>query len=121
YGDASGSGDVDAADAWLTREETALLSARHHAAARRFLHEAAPEPVQLFTDHLGSLSAATRDGEVVGLRRYHPFGAIRAERGFIDERGFTGQERDASTGLLAFQWRYLDPHTGRWISADPAF
>jgi len=121
YGDLSESGDVDAADAWLAREETESLESRHVAAARRLLHEAAPEPVQLFADHLGSLTGATRAGKVVGLRRYHPSGAIRAEQGFVDERGFTGQERDASTGLLAFQFRYLDTNTGRWISADPAF
>ncbi|WP_236607150.1 SpvB/TcaC N-terminal domain-containing protein [Sandaracinus amylolyticus] len=121
YGDPSDDGEVDAGDAWLARAEQASRASRHHAAARRFLHEAAPEPVQLFHDHLGSLAAATREGERVGLRRYHAFGEIRADDGFVDERGFTGQERDASTGLSAFEWRYLDTRAGRWSSADPAF
>src|SRR5690606_29948424 len=46
---------------------------------------------------------------------------IRYRSGFTDEHGFTGQEEDSSSGLLAFAHRYLDTDAGRWMSADPAF
>ncbi len=32
---------------------------------------------------------------------------------------FTGQERDASTGLIYFGARYYHPEIGRWLSVDP--
>ncbi|AKF05184.1 SpvB/TcaC N-terminal domain-containing protein [Sandaracinus amylolyticus] len=122
YRDHDGDESISAADALRSYEDdrpsrVALL----HASARRVLHEAAPAPVQLFHDDVGSVVGATRDGEIVGLRRLYPFGETQTERGFVDERSFTGQERDSSTGLLCFEWRYLDPYSARWISADPAF
>jgi RHS repeat-associated protein len=33
--------------------------------------------------------------------------------------GYTGQERDASTGLYQMGQRWYDPRTGRWLSEDP--
>ncbi len=120
YRDPDGDGAITCADA-LIETDDARRAALLFASARRLLHEAAPEPVQLYQDHLGSLVAATREGEVAGLTTYHPFGEIRAQTGFVDEHGFTGQERDASTGLSAFEWRYLDTFGGQWTSADPAF
>ena len=51
-------------------------------------------------------------GAVVAERAFYPTGEERAASGFVDELGFTGQERDA-TGLLHFRARYLDPASGR--------
>jgi RHS repeat-associated protein len=48
-------------------------------------------------------------------------GEVRRVSGYIDQYGFTGQARDESTGLLHFQFRYLDTDTGRWLSPDPLF
>jgi len=33
---------------------------------------------------------------------------------------FTAKELDSETGLYYYGWRYLDPRTGTWCSADPA-
>ena len=117
-------GRLRAADAFVAsrgaRSDTAV-NATHRAAARRLLHEDAPETTQLFADAVRSLTVATRNGALVGRRTYYPFGQVRAEEGFIDEHGFTGQERDRTTGLDRFQHRWLDTAAGQWASADPAF
>lgn len=126
--------EINAADAWIAHaaakgivhiddattpsEPVALL----RASARRLLMEADAKPVYLHSDHLGSLTLASgADGEVLGERSYYPFGEVRGQSGYVDARGFTGQERDQSTGLLHFQYRYLDTSTGRWMSPDPLF
>ncbi|WP_275935529.1 toxin TcdB middle/N-terminal domain-containing protein [Sandaracinus amylolyticus] len=122
YGDPDGDSEIRAGDALVDHGGSSdLRRAILRASARRALHDESPAPVHLYSDHLGSLIAATREGGVVGRRRYYPFGQTLAQDGFVDERGFSGQELDSSTGLLAFEWRYLDPTTGRWASADPAF
>lgn len=133
-------GEINAADAWIAHAaENGLIdltdsgggagTATHsdpaallRSSARRLLMEADAGPVYLHGDHLGSLTLATgKDGEVRGERGYYPFGDVRAESGYVDSHGFTGQERDDSTGLLQFQHRYLDTGTGRWLSPDPLF
>jgi RHS repeat-associated protein len=50
-----------------------------------------------------------------------PYGRIKDQTGDIGLYGFTGQEPDASTGLLHFLQRYLDVESGRWISPDLLF
>ena len=117
--DLDADGAIDVRDAWLARGGADELALR--AAARRLLHDAAPEPTQLYADALGSLIAATREGEIVGRRALSPLGAVRRERGFVDAHAFTGQELDAATGLYVFDHRLLDPSAGLWTSADPAF
>ncbi len=74
----------------------------------------------LHTDHLGSPVAATDVfGTVVGTAAYYPFGEQRTSTGvFGTERGFTGQIRDAGTGLNFYNARYQDPVLGRFISPD---
>jgi len=73
-------------------------------------------------NHLNTAAATTdANGEVVGRIEYYPYGEVRYEDGDTSRYGFTGKERDASTGLVFFGQRYLDPMTGRWLSPDPRF
>lgn len=126
-------GQINAADAWVAHAIVAGIIDGGGAApsapmdllrssARRLLAELDGGPVFLHADALGSLTLATSSaGAIVGERAFHPFGEARSESGYVDNRGFTGQERDDSTGLLHFQYRYLDPGAGRWASPDPMF
>ncbi|WP_428268296.1 RHS repeat-associated core domain-containing protein, partial [Haliangium sp.] len=126
-------GRITAADAWvasLSGEAASTGGAVPHSApdallrasARRLLMAADEGAVYLHGDHMGSLTAATDEqGRLSGRRWYEVSGDERRASGYIDHYGFTGQERDDSTGLLHFQYRYLDTETGRWLSPDPLF
>jgi RHS repeat-associated protein len=54
---------------------------------------------------------------------YEPFGTLLAESGLTSthRRRFNGKESDESTTLSYYGFRYYDPSTLRWISADPLF
>lgn len=66
-----------------------------------------------------SLDAA---GNVVASLVYGPFGEVVAETGSADHRRqFNGKENDAATGLRYYGYRYYDPLTLRWSSADPLY
>ncbi|MBN1587516.1 MAG: hypothetical protein JW937_08860 [Candidatus Omnitrophica bacterium] len=73
-------------------------------------------------DHLGSANLRSRaDGSNAGRRSYSPFGntaATEADGEEPDNRGFTGQIRDLSTGLYFYNARYYDPELGRFTQAD---
>ncbi|WP_049767488.1 RHS repeat-associated core domain-containing protein [Roseiflexus sp. RS-1] len=72
----------------------------------------------LFSDHLGSVSAATTaSGTLVGMQHYDPWGRVRTGGIGLTARTFTGQRLDA-TGLLYYHARYYDPTLGRFISPD---
>ncbi|WP_232282831.1 RHS repeat-associated core domain-containing protein [Roseiflexus sp. RS-1] len=72
----------------------------------------------LFSDHLGSVSAATTaSGALVGMQHYDPWGRVRTGGIGLTARTFTGQRLDA-TGLLYYHARYYDPALGRFISPD---
>jgi RHS repeat-associated protein/uncharacterized repeat protein (TIGR01451 family) len=72
----------------------------------------------LFSDHLGSVSAATNaSGALVGMQHYDPWGRVRTGGIGLTARTFTGQRLDA-TGLLYYHARYYDPTLGRFISPD---
>ncbi|MBM4781269.1 MAG: hypothetical protein GQE15_26590 [Archangiaceae bacterium] len=127
----TGDGTIDIADAWVaqaassgvvslsggpapSKVETLLASA-----ARRLLLQ---DVTWLHADHLGSLVAATDGkGVLVAEQSFHAWGETRSSSGFVDTHGFTSQERDPSTGFVHFQYRDLDPKTGRWASVDPLF
>lgn len=126
-------GQITAADAWVAHavhagivdanvEPASEPAALLRSSARRLLMEVDGGPVYLHGDHLGSLTLATSaKGALAGERAFYPLGDVRSESGYVDEYGFTGQERDRSTGLVHFRSRYLDPATGRWLSPDPLF
>jgi RHS repeat-associated protein len=115
-------GEIDAGDAWLARKGQPGSPVRRllWSAVRRRL--ASDAPTFLHAGPLGSLTLATSGGEVTGQRAFYPTGEERPGGfGYVDEYGFTGQERDRSTGLLHFRARYLDPRLGRWTAPDPLF
>ena len=129
---AAGDDEINAADAWVSVATAAgivdgapgaskamwLLSG----AARRLLALDGGDVAFLHQDNLGSTSLATAaDGSVAGETFYYPSGEVRYRTGFVDEHGYSGQEEDESTGLLAYQFRELDTQVGRWTSPDPAF
>lgn len=76
----------------------------------------------LHSDTIGSVVLATSStGKPQGRTSFTPTGETHQWVGHPGDYGFTGQERDASSGLHHFKFRYLDAHSGRWVSPDPLF
>jgi len=82
------------------------------------------------TDHLGSTSLLTTEAgqEVAGTRlKYYAYGAPRPgsassthdafARGYTPAT-YTGQTRDASTGLMYYGARFFDPQLGMFLAPD---
>ena len=71
-------------------------------------------------DHLDSTSVLTDEtGVEEEHNSYQPFGQVQTHTGTSDVAyKYTGQERDASTGLYFYQARYYDPVLGRFLSPD---
>jgi len=72
-------------------------------------------------DALGSVrQVVDDDGAVILARDYGPYGRVTAESGTgRSGYGFTGEQTDATTGLVFLRARWLDPATGRFLSVDP--
>ncbi len=71
-------------------------------------------------DALGSTTAlADAAGSVVATYAYDAFGRMTSSGGPANAYTFTGQQRDARTGLYYSRARYYDPRSGRFISQDP--
>src|SRR5258706_9534158 len=73
------------------------------------------------TDHLGSVVAVTNSsGTLTSQQRYLPFGQERADVGTIAQTdyGYTGQRDDSYIKLLDFNFRWMDPLLGRFVSPD---
>jgi len=80
--------------------------------------------VYFHTDAVGSVRMITdASGQVIGRYDYLPFGEPwPAEPTLPETRQFTGQERDATTGLDYFGARYYQSQTGRFTRPDdPGF
>ncbi|MFO0595935.1 MAG: toxin TcdB middle/N-terminal domain-containing protein [Myxococcaceae bacterium] len=127
----AGNQTIDIADAWLAQAAAigalqlqggpapSSVEALLASSARRLLMR---DVTWLHSDHQRNLIAATDGaGALVGERSFFPTGEVRSSDGFVDVYGFSAQEREASTGLIHFAWRDLDPTSGRWTSVDPAF
>ena len=72
-------------------------------------------------DGMGSVRAVTnRSGAVVRRHGYFPFGEGDGTTTGADAVRFTGQERDAETGLDYFGARYYASRLGRFTTVDPA-
>ena len=70
-------------------------------------------------DGLGSVrQLADPQGQVVQSHSFSPFGVPLGESGG-EPYGFTGEQWDASTGLVFLRARYYDAKTGRFVSKDP--
>ncbi len=72
-------------------------------------------------DGLGSTTDLTDGtGNVIGTYSYDVFGAIRSQTGNSPNLWlFTGEQRDADSGLYFLRARYYDPGTGRFLGQDP--
>jgi RHS repeat-associated protein len=75
-----------------------------------YAHADALSSVQLTTD---------AGGTQVGTTRFDAFGGIQAQTGVQLAFGFTGEQRDAESGLIYLRARYYDPRTGRFLTTDP--
>ena len=71
-------------------------------------------------DGLGSVRQLTDSSVQVTLAQtYDPFGNLLEQSGNgASGFGYTGEQEDASTGLVFLRARYYDPSTGRFISKD---
>jgi RHS repeat-associated protein len=70
-------------------------------------------------DGLGSVRGlADPTGQVVQDHSFSPFGVPLGESGG-EPYGFTGEQWDASTGLVFLRARYYQPGAGRFINKDP--
>jgi len=77
------------------------------------------ELVFLHSDHLGSVSATSNAaGTVAEAQNFDPWGALRSGGITSTEFNYTGQRKDAGTGLLFYNARYYDPVLGRFTQAD---
>jgi RHS repeat-associated protein len=70
-------------------------------------------------DGLGSVrQLADPAGQVVASYSFSPFGVPLGESGG-EPYGYTGEQWDASAGLVYLRARYMQPTTGRFVSKDP--
>jgi RHS repeat-associated protein len=70
-------------------------------------------------DHLGTTVASySTDGAIISAYETTVFGQGELE----DSRSarFTGKPYDADLGAYVFPFRYYDPESARWLSADPS-
>ena len=72
-------------------------------------------------DELGSVRQLVDPaGEVQRAQSYDPFGNLLSASGSAGSAyGYTGEQEDASTGLVFLRARYYQPETGRFVSKDP--
>ncbi len=72
-------------------------------------------------DHLGSTRLLTGlNQSVVQNLDYLPFGELNSSDSGINTHQFTGDERDAETGLDHTWFRQYSSQLGRWMHPDPA-
>ncbi|MBD2867659.1 RHS repeat-associated core domain-containing protein [Paenibacillus arenilitoris] len=84
--------------------------------------DAAETKTWYHADRLGSIRLMTNEsGANVRDYDYYAFGEVSSSSGTMtNERGFTGQIKDAETGLMYYNARYYNPILARFISADTA-
>ena len=75
------------------------------------------------TDHLGGTHVMTNaSGTVVQTNDYYPYGDTRLSTGsYSDQRGYIGEQYDASTNLNYLNARYYQNGRGQFLSQDPVF
>lgn len=74
-----------------------------------------------YTDPNGNvLAKADAQGNIIATHDYMPYGTAASNMNPAPSGpGYIGQVNDPDSGLVYLQHRYLDPSTGRFISADP--
>jgi RHS repeat-associated protein len=78
----------------------------------------------VLSDAIGSgVVVVDSDGEILRHTRFRPFGAVDAERdvsgGGSIPRVFAGHPEQAESGLVSMKARWMDPHSGTFLSVDP--
>lgn len=72
----------------------------------------------LHRDNLASVRAVTNNvGAITEQTRYYAYGQP-TNTGMTTQKNYIGERRDAETGLLYLNARYMDPKLGRFISPD---
>ena len=81
---------------------------------------AATDVFYYHSDHLGSSNLVSNSaGTEVKSTLFYPYGSTRSETGAKTlAHQYTGQEKDATTGLYNYGARYYDPSLMHFISAD---
>ena len=101
-----------------TEINTSYYYANGERVARKVVNGATEKKYFIHGDHLGSTSVITDEsGEEVEKTKYYPYGATR-EGGSKEKYLFTGQERDAETGLYYYGARYYSPEVRRFVQPD---
>lgn len=76
-------------------------------------------PTYHLTDALGTVRGLTDlTGTLTGASDFDVFGDVRDQIGTASIFGFTGEQRDATTGMTYLRARYYEPGYGRFVSAD---
>jgi RHS repeat-associated protein len=126
--DRSGSGNIDAADAFAATvdpaasDSTASIDELLRGSARRLLLGDAGSQTRFFAvDQAGSVVGVTDEaGQLTERIAYQPHGNVRtATAGRTENVRFAGHEVDAATGLINMGSRFYDPNDGHFLSPDP--
>lgn len=72
----------------------------------------------MYGDQIGSTSLTRTAAGANKTQRYLPFGEIRTDGNLTNDRQYTGQINDQTTGLYHYNARYYDPTIGRFVSPD---
>ncbi|NGX17232.1 FG-GAP-like repeat-containing protein [Wenzhouxiangella sp. XN24] len=95
---------------------------------RRYLHDgvfvthsidSAGIPTAYVRDHLGSVTARVRAGEVTQID-YDAYGRVLSGGPETLELGYANSLTDPETGLVFMRSRWYDPREGRFVTADSA-
>jgi RHS repeat-associated protein len=131
---ASTSGTVVTQYAWDQQGAFPVLALERRpggALVRRYVNGDGPVAMQtpghtyyFHLDPLGSVTALSdENGDVVARTTYDAWGNVAASTATaaapVSPLGFTGQYRDAETGLYDLRARTYDPVSGRFLSRDP--
>jgi RHS repeat-associated protein len=80
------------------------------------------KPIYLQTNHQGSTVLLTdENGNTLGKVNYSPYGEITGNDTLQVNAQYTGWEFDEYTELYYMNYRYYDPKSGNFISADNVF
>jgi RHS repeat-associated protein len=88
--------------------------------AQRIIQGGSDTLSYVHADHLGSSVKLTDEtGQVIQTIAYDPYGETALSEGATEPAyQYTGQEKDAETGLYYYGARYYDPELGRFIQGD---
>jgi RHS repeat-associated protein len=104
----------------ILASNSAQQNTTYYKANDEFIAQKNPDGSKYYhhNDHLGSSSVLTdQSGASVEETEYDPWGEVK-EGGTKSKFQYTGQEKDAETGLNYYNFRYYDSHTRRFAQPD---